>query len=197
MFQVLEETMRILKSLFLLMIIVLLAGCARVRVSQDYDPDVNLAQLRTFGWEAETQRRGADTRVGNPLLESRIRNAIDTKLLDMGFRKIIERPHDFQVGFNYDIRSRYGPSPISVGTGIGVGSRGTFGGIGVGTPVGGRSYDEIVLNIDFTDPQQGNLLWRGTGTHQVSMRATPEEMTDVVTNLVERILEQFPASPTN
>jgi hypothetical protein len=192
-----EETMHILKILFLLMILGLPGGCAGVRVSQDYDPDVDLSQLTTFRWESETNRRGTDIRVGNPLLESRIRNAVEVKLADMGFRKISGGLHDFRVGFNYDIRTRYGPSPISVGTGIGVGSRGTFGGIGVGTPVGGRSYDEILMTIDFTDSQQGNLLWRGTGAHRVSTRATPEEMTDVVSTLVERILEQFPVSPTN
>jgi hypothetical protein len=189
-----EEIMHILKSLLLLMIITVLTGCAGVRVSQDYDPETDFSNLRTFAWESETQPRSGDIRVGNPLLESRIRKAIDVKLVEIGLRKITEGQHDFIVGYNYDIRTRYGSAPMSVGTGIGIGGRGTFGGVGVGTPVGGRSFDEILLTIDFTDPQQGNLLWRGTGTHRVSTRATPQEMTEVVTTLVERILEQFTVS---
>jgi hypothetical protein len=190
-----EEIMRIIKLMLFLIIIMALTGCARVRVSQDYDPDIDFSRLNTFVWESKTQPKIGDIRVDNPLLDSRIRRTIDDKLINMGYRKDPEGSPDFAVGYVLDIQTRFGSSPVGVGTGFGIGRRGTFGGVGVGTPIGGRSYDEITLAIDFTDPQQGNLLWRGTGTRRTGTQATPEELTNEVIELVENVLEQLPVSP--
>jgi hypothetical protein len=187
--------MRIIKLILFLIIIMALAGCAGVRVSQDYDPDIDFSRLNTFAWESKAQPKVGDIRVDNPLLDSRIRRAIDENLINMGYRKVTHGPHEFAVGYTLDTQTRFGSSPVGVGTGFGIGRRGTFGGIGVGTPIGGRSYDEISLAIDFTDPQQGSLLWRGTGTRRTGTQATPEEFTNEVIGLVENVLEQLPVSP--
>jgi hypothetical protein len=190
-----EEIMRIVKLMLFLIIIMALAGCARVRVSQDYDPDIDFSRLNIFAWESKAQPKVGDIQVDNPLLDSRIRRAIDENLINMGYRKVTQGSHDFAVGYTLDIQTRFGSSPVGVGTGFGIGRGGTFGGVGVGTPIGGRSYNEISLAIDFTDPQQGNLLWRGTGTRRAGTQATPEELTNEVIGLVENVLEQIPVSP--
>jgi hypothetical protein len=187
--------MRIVKLILFLIIITALAGCARVRVSQDYDPDMDFSRLNTFSWESTAQPKAGDIRVDNPLLDSRIRRAIEENLINMGYRKVSQSPHDFTVGYTLDIQTRYGSSSVGIGTGFGIGGHRSFGGIGVGTPIGGRSYDEASLAIDFTDSQQGNLLWRGTGSRPISTWGTPEELSEEINTMVENVLEQLPVSP--
>ncbi len=115
-------------------------------------------------------------------------------LVNMGYRRVVQGPHDFKVGYSYAVRTTLDSSPVSVGTGFGIGGGNTFGGVGIGIPVVGQNYDEGLLVIDFTDFQHGNLLWRGTGTHRISMRSTPEEITMAVNTLVEKVLAQIPIS---
>jgi hypothetical protein len=186
--------MRVVKLVFLLMVIPMFGGCSGVRVSQDYDPVTDFSKFKTFAWKTETQPKTGDIRVDNPLLDTRIRRAIDMTLANMGYRKVIHGSHDFKVGYAYGIRTQIESSSMSVGTGFGIGGGGSFGGIGVGVPVGGSTRDEALLIIDFTDPQKDNLLWRGTGTHRINLRLTPEENTAVVNTLVEKVLAQVPGS---
>jgi len=187
-----EETMRIVKGMLLMMIIMILGGCAGIKVNQDYDPGTDFSNLETFAWKTETQPKTGDLRIDNPLLDTRIRKAIDNKLINMGYRKVAQGPHDFKVGYSYTVRTNFDSSPVSVGTGFGIGGGSSFGGVGIGIPVGGQNHDEALVVIDFTDPRTGSLLWRGTGTHRISMRSTPEEITRGVNTLVEKVLAQFP-----
>jgi hypothetical protein len=190
-----EETMRAAKLLMLLlMVILMLGGCAGIKVNQDYDPGTDFSGLRTFSWGSETQPKTGDIRVDNPLLDSRIRRAIDATLINMGYRKAAQESHDFKVNYTYGVRTKFDSSSMSVGTGFGIGRRGSFGGIGVGTPVGGGTHDEALLVIDFTDPREGDLLWRGTGSHRIDLRSTPAENTAAINTLVEKVLTQFPVS---
>lgn len=186
--------MLFVKRMVLLMIILILGGCSGIRVNQDYDPGTDFSTLSTFAWKSQTQPKTGDIRVDNPLLDTRIRRAIDMTLANMGYRKVIHGSHDFKVGYAYGIRTQLESSSMSVGTGFGIGGGGSFGGVGIGVPVGGGSHDEALLVIDFTDPQKDNLLWRGTGTHRINLRSTPEENTAVVNTLVEKVLAQLPVS---
>ncbi len=186
--------MRTVKLMLLLTMILILGGCAGIKVNQDYDPGTDFSKFRAFTWKSETQPKTGDVRIDNPLLDTRIRKAIDMTLVNMGYRRVVQGPHDFKVGYSYAVRTTLDSSPVSVGTGFGIGGGNTFGGVGIGIPVVGQNYDEGLLVIDFTDFQHGNLLWRGTGTHRISMRSTPEEITVAVNALVEKVLAQIPIS---
>ncbi|MCP3954407.1 MAG: DUF4136 domain-containing protein, partial [Desulfobacterales bacterium] len=72
-----------------------------------------------------------------------------------------------------------------------MGSRGGFGGITIGTGSTVTYYDEGLLIIDLTDTQ-GTLLWRGKGTRFLPEHTDPEKTEKVYSELVEKILEQFP-----
>lgn len=169
-------------------------GCAGIRVSQDYDPGSDFSGLKSFSWKSQTQPETGDILVDSPLIDARIRRSIEIKLADMGYRLVSEGPHDFRVGYSYDVRTRFDSSPVSIGTGFGIGGGSSFGGIGIGIPAGGQSGDEALLVIDFFDSQTGKLLWRGTGTSLVKSGATPDEVTSEIANVVEKVLAQFPAS---
>ena len=177
-----------------LCIAALLSACSSVRVSQDYDAASDLSQFQTFKWASEVQPKSGDIRVDNPLLDVRIRKAVEQALAGKGLRRSDSQTADFTVAYKLLIQSKVGSSPVSVGvgTGFGIGS-GSFGGIGVGTPTV-DSYEEGLLIIDFTDAVNGDLFWRGTGSKRLPKSPDPQKTTEEVNELVNTILAQYPPS---
>jgi hypothetical protein len=185
------------KKSTLVALLVLMAatwGCSGVQVGQDYEPGSDFSKLKTFGWKTDVQPKTGDVRVDNPLLDERIRRAVEYELSTKGFRKATKNSPDFLAAYDYSIRQRVESSSVGIGTGFGIGSGGSFGGIGVSTPAG-DAYDEGLLVIDFTDPKTGDLLWRGTGSKRVSRQSNPQQTTVDVNVAVEKVLSQFPPVP--
>jgi hypothetical protein len=178
-----------------LFIALALSGCTSVRVNQDYDVASDFTRFQTYRWTEETQPHMGDPWVDNPLLDNRIRQAIEQVLAGKGFRRSGKEATDFTVAYRLVIQSRIESSPVSigVGTGFGIGS-GSFGGIGVGTS-SVDSYDEGTIIIDFTDSNSGDLIWRGTGSKRLSRQSDPQKTTEIVNAVVEKILAQYPPSP--
>lgn len=179
----------------LIFLFTLLMGCSSVQVSQDYLPDTPFLQLKTYQWQSEKQKSSGDARVDNPLMNSRIRKAIDQYLAEQGFRLGSEGKPDFYISYNYTIRSKIESNDTGGGVGFGFGSFGRFGGIGINTGREIREYDQATLLIDFVKPQTNDLIWRGNGTRRVNQHTTPEESTKMVNEMVNEILKQFPPLP--
>lgn len=170
-------------------------GCQSVQVSQDYDLSKDFSSLKTYGWQTKSQPKTGDIRVDNPLLDARIRAAINDSLSKKGYQRIPEERPDFHVAYKYQVGSKIESDNVGVGVGFGWGGRSRFGGIGVDSGRHISEYDEGVLVIDLTGASNGDLLWRGTGTARVDRHSTPEEITKWVNEAVERILSQFPPLP--
>lgn len=170
-----------------------LVGCSGIRVNQDYEPGTDFSKLKSFEWKSAEQPKTGDLRSDNPLLDARVRKAVEEQLAADGIQKTDGGSVDFLVSYSLAVRTGYDSSRVGVGvgTGFGIGSGGTFGGIGVGAPVGSPS-EEGMLVIDFTDPKTGDLIWRGTGSGRLSFQKAPEQTTEEVRALVEKVLAQFP-----
>lgn len=192
-----EEPMRFAKLFLYLSIAMGLSGCASVRVSQDYDVASDFSRYQNFEWAFEVQPQTGDVRVDNPLLDARIRKAVEQALVNKGFRRADKEPPDFTVAYQMVVQSKIESSPVSigVGTGFGIGS-GSYGGIGVGSP-NVDSYDEGLLIIDFTDAKNGDLFWRGTGSKRLTRQSDPLKTTEEVYTVVDKILAQYPPSAKN
>ena len=183
--------MGIAKPAFYLLIVVTLGGCAGLRVSQDYEPGTDFSAYRTFAWKSADQPQSGDLRVDNPLVDGRIREAVERTLTANGYRKIDRAAADFLVEYGLTRQPKvYSPS-LSIGTGFGIWSGGTVGGISVGTPVGGSS-EETVLVIDLYDAKTGRLIWRGSGAATLDWQSGPEKTTEEINTLVDKVLAQFP-----
>jgi len=165
--------MRKLKNVMFLTFLTLFMGCSGIEVSQDYDMAADFSNLKTFTWYLVKQKKTGDLRVDNPLLDSRIREAVDRSLSQKGYKRISQGTPNFYV----------------------FGGSGSFGGIGIGTGSDVREYDEGMLVIDITDAKNRKLLWRGTGTRRVSRHSDPERITKEVNENVDKILAQFPPKP--
>ena len=184
-----------LKNVIFLAFLAFFTGCSGIEVSQDYDMAADFSNLKKFDWYSAKQKKTGDLRVDNPLLDSRIREAVDRSLAQKGYQRIFQGTPDFYVGYKYGILTRIGSERVSTGIGFGFGGSGSFGGIGIGTGSNVREYYEGMLVIDITDTINRKLLWRGTGTRRVSRHSDPEKTTKEVNESVEKILAQFPPQP--
>ncbi|MBW2620351.1 MAG: DUF4136 domain-containing protein [Deltaproteobacteria bacterium] len=187
--------MRKLKNVIFLMFLAIFIGCSGIEVSQDYDVAADFSNLKTFDWYSAEQKKTGDLRVDNPLLDSRIRKAVDRSLAEKGYQRIFQGTPDFYVGYKYAILTRIGSEPVRTGIGFGFGGAGSVGAIGIGTGGDVKEYDEGMLVIDITDTINRKLLWRGTGTRRVSRHSDPKKTTKEVNENVEKILAQFPPQP--
>ena len=183
--------MRIVKPAFYLLIVVILGGCAGLRVNQDYEPGTDFSAYRTFGWKSAVQPPTGDIRLDNPLLDGRIRKAVERALTGNGYREMDRGRADFLVEYSLTVQPKIFSPSVSIGTGFGIGSGGSFGGIGVGTPLG-SSYEERVLLIDFHDGKTGLLIWRGAGAGEMNWQSGPEKNAEEINALVDKVLAQFP-----
>ena len=178
---------RILFSLLLITI----SACSSVKVSQDYDLGQPLPEMKTYQWQAEEQLQTGDARVDNPLLDKRIRRAVDRVLAQKGFQKVDADTSDFKVAYQFSINQKTRSDDVQTGFGFGMGSRGGFGGITIGTGSTVTTYAEGRLLIDLND-HRGTLLWRGKGTRFLPEHPNPAKTEKIYNELVEKILEQFP-----
>ena len=183
-------------NIYLVLALSLLAfGCSSLKVRQDYDVSTDFSGLKTFAWKSDKQPKTGDVRVDNPLLDARIRAAVTRSLNAKGFRKTTTGVADFSISYEFQIRRKIGSDSVRTGVGFGLGGGGSFGGVGVSSSGGVREYDEGMLVIDLTAPDSSHLLWRGTGTGQLSDRADPERIIADVEAAVDKILAQFPPQP--
>lgn len=173
-------------------IMTLLSGCSTLKVSQDYDASYDFSGLKTFAWQDAVQPKTGDARVDSPLIDQRIRMAVEENLAGKGIAPAQNNPPDFTVAYTNTISTKLQSTPVSTGVGIGYGGRGSIGGIGVSTGSEIRQYDQGLLIIDFLAPDSGKLLWRGTSTRVVNIHASPQESTKNLDTTVEKLLAQFP-----
>ena len=187
-----EEKMQKLKNMIFLSLLGIFISCSGIEVSQDYDAAADFSSLKTFTWLMAKQKKTGDLRVDNPLLDLRIRKAVDSSLAKKGYKKIFQGTPDFYVSYKYGIFIKIDPERVHTGIGFGFGGSGSFGSIGFRTGSDVRGYDEGMLVIDITDAENEKLLWRGTGTRRVSRHSDPDKTTKEVNENVDKILAQFP-----
>jgi hypothetical protein len=174
----------------LLPLLVGLLACASVTVSHDYDTEADFAGYRTFGWSAVETPQTGNVELDNPLLQRRVRDAIERVLAAQGYQQLEDHEPDFYVTYHLGVEKRLTSSGMSTS----VGSYGRHGGVSVGTGSTVREVDEGTLAIDVIDTQSGELVWRGTGKRRLRDAETPEKTTEAVNRTVEAILAEFPPS---
>jgi hypothetical protein len=165
-----------------------LAACASVAVSTDYDPTFNFGPYRSFAWLQEQQPLTGDLRLDNPLLHQRLREAVERTLIARGYEKAAGAA-DFVVGYHLSLTQRYDVSTLQSHYGYGPG----WNRVGYGpTDTVVTEYEEGTLVIDVVDRRADRLVWRGQAYGRVRESPTPEEREQRVNRVVESILADFP-----
>jgi len=184
-----EDLVSALRLILLLFAVLTLAGCATVQVSQDYDPHADMSRYGTWQWRDPVQGSTGDIRIDNPLLDKRIRHAVDNHLARRNIGPAQGRP-DLYLSYHLTIEQKI-QSEIYYST-VGVGSyyHPWYGGIGTETRI--LVYDESRLTIDIYSADTGGLVWRGVGVFRLRTHKTPEDAAEATQKIVDKILFQFP-----
>lgn len=176
------------KTLALVALALHAQACASISVEHQFDPEADYASYHTYDWMPTDSRR-IDLKASDPLVEQRIRDAIDRELGAKGLRKADSSDPDIRVAYllvldeeldsqtlyeraDPDWRYRnYGPSTLTTRSGL----------LTVGT-----------LVIDVFDTRRKESVWRGVAEGQVKQDQDPEERRKRINDAVGKILAEFP-----
>ncbi len=173
-----------------------LSGCSGISVNQDFNPQANFSALRTWGWmPAPTGRTTSDPREDNPLLDQRIRSAIEGELQERGFRFVQSGEPNFRVGYHLILEDQVDYETVNTYWGGGWGYRGVYGRYGPAMATSqtySREYTQGTLIIDFLDVASKELVWRGSAEGKIHETDDPAEKQARANTAVRMILDQFP-----
>ncbi len=169
------------KTLFVfgLLLTFVLSGCSPISVRTDYDHEVNFANYQTFRWMPYPKKAKRKMVPRNSPLDKSIRQAVEHELkaqgLEMkksgkvdallvyhvGTRERVEIQH---YGYRYDYWYRRGHM---------------------------HRFKEGSIIIDVVDPEQKQLIWRGSASGVVGH---PEGSPEKVDEAIAKVFEQYPPS---
>ena len=191
---------RLPRFLSMLLVGMVLAGCATISVQRDYDEQASFDGYQTFSWTASENTQDIPTPFQNDgLLDKRIKRAVTNALVHQGYTEQPDGAPDFYVVYRVGLRDvSYDPG-YSYGFGYRSGFRRSFFGYGgFGYPYGGYGYGshgtvttstEGTLVIDIIDAGTNELVWRGAA---VSTLGDATYDVKDINKAVEKILEEFP-----
>jgi hypothetical protein len=161
------------------------AGCSTIDVQTDYDPAADFTTLKTFKW---VDAKGSDLDK-NPLIKSRVRDAVISNLKTKGYQEAAGGEPDFFVFAHAGAKEKMNVTDWGYSYGAYWGPYGAY-----GRNIDVSYYTEASLFIDVVknNPGKDELAWRGVGTGVVQQSATPEERAENINNAVAIILENFP-----
>ncbi|MEZ5541345.1 MAG: DUF4136 domain-containing protein [Pseudomonadota bacterium] len=169
----------------------LLGACATT-TNVDYRSDYDFSTLHSFRLVPPATPGSSDTRINSPLVEARIAHAIRDHLAAQGYTVT---DGDADANLTWQLTTHAGLESADTGFSVGIGtfSRHSMLGFGYGFPgYDVNSYDEGVLTIDMLRTGDDTLLWRGSDSRRLADGATPDSLTDMINDLVDRILRKFP-----
>ncbi len=170
-----------MKSIQILILAILMVGCAPVKVNYDFDRATDFSKYKTYQYYG-------DMKTGLSELDTkRLLDAIDKKMTSLGFT-VSETP-DFLI----DIRSAefQGAPRQTVGVGLGGGGRNVGGGVSIGIPIGGSNITRQIT-IDFVDEKGKGLFWQAVSESNYRPNAIPGEREEKLKAIVEKVLEVYP-----
>jgi hypothetical protein len=165
-----------------------LFACRSVHVHVDYDPEEDFSGYQRFAWYPGSADQSGNLAVQNPLIDARVRQAVERTLTEKGFEKAGPGSADFYVAYHLSVESRLDTYTVDR-------YYGRYGWTMSIPETRVDQYEEGTLVIDVADARDRELVWRGTGTRRIERSPTPEETTQNVDRAVAEILDSFPPGP--
>jgi len=171
------------------LVVLVLAGCAGLRVGSDHDPQASFGGYRSFAWLPREYHGSC-----NPLVVQRAHDAIETELNAKGLARASDPgAADFIVDFTIGARDRIDvqsyPEPFLI-----AGPAGEFPWWGYrywGSEVNVRQYREGVISIDVFDAQTRRPVWHGWAKKELT-RSDLEQSDAPIRTAVQAVLKSFP-----
>ncbi len=151
-------------------------------VTYDYDRTADFSKLKTYAWVTPTT-------VADDFSHKRIVSAIDKQLAAKGLTPAAANTNpDVIVAYNAVLTEDAQINGFSSGFG---GYR--FGGDRSGT----ASVDRVVtgtLVVALVDAKRDSMLWRGTASKTLDMKADPDKRDKNINKAVEKMFKKFPST---
>ncbi|WP_257454240.1 DUF4136 domain-containing protein [Archangium lipolyticum] len=178
-------------------------ACSGIKTSTNYDPNAvqALGTFRTYSWLA--MKDGADTRIYNPIIQSRVQQAVDQELASRGYKKVEpgENP-DFKIGWHGAIQDKVEAETINRFYGYAWDpwydpfyGPVAYGGSGLVPETVIREYQQGTLILDVVDADSNKLVWRGSAQTRLSENMNAEKSQKLINGAVDEMLERFPPEP--
>lgn len=183
-----------MKNLILSFVILVFLGASPVvaqDVRYDFDKDKDFSKYKTYKWVAI---KGADQ--PDDLTSRAIMGAIDSELGKKGMTKTDAENADLYVGYQTAIGTEKEFTSYNTGWGYGPGWGGGWyghGGMATGTTYSSTSTVYVgQLDVAMYDPDQKQLVWRGTATKTLDPEAKPEKKQKNIDKAVAKLLKNYP-----
>lgn len=138
----------------------------------------------------------AGTEKLNQLAEEQLKAAVDAELAKKGLSKVETDDANLFLGYQVSIGQEKQFTSFNSDWGYG-----PYWGRGWSGSTGGMTTGETStiyigqLGLDFYDPAQKNLIWRGTASKTLDPKAKPEKQKKNLDKAVAKLLKNFPPPP--
>ncbi|SDS05275.1 protein of unknown function [Formosa sp. Hel1_31_208] len=173
-----------MKRLALLLSLIMLASCASIRVTYDYEKTTDFDTYKTYNYYS-------DMNTGMSELDTkRLLDALDKAMAAEGYT-LSETPDFFVDIKSSEYQQQRGNN---VGVGLGGTGRNVGGGISVGLPIGQTQMGRQII-FDFVDENKNGLFWQAISESNYNPKASPEKREAQFMAIVAKVLEGFPPEP--
>lgn len=158
-----------------------LAACSPYQVRSDYDLTADFAKYKTFALVPPPAETSGETQAVNPLLDGRIRTALERELPTKGFTAAGGQEPDILVGYFMVVEEKQDYHWVYTYWGWG----------GVAEPMP-YTYSIGSIVVDLVDAKTKKLLWRGSATAGVATATNPAQSQQKVDAAIRAILAKYP-----
>lgn len=174
-------------AIFATCLIVVMTACGSgMEVQTEIEPDADFSGYKTWNWLPNTEEP-TDPRIADPVVQQRIRKAIETRLAQNGFQLNTSDP-DFLVFYHAAVKDNMSTTMVDDRY-----DNASYAGY---TRNWDFNYTHVWLQgtliIDILDATTVELVWRGSAEAELKENATDEEKDKRVREAVEKLLKHFP-----
>jgi hypothetical protein len=183
-----------MRNITILSLAMLLLGASVVRaqdVRYDFDRSKDFSKYKTYKW---VQIKGSDK--VDELTLKQIVAAVDAELASKGLTKTDADNADLYIGFQTAVAAEKQFHSYSTGWGYGPGwGPGWYGYGGTATSSTYGSTSTVYvgqLDLSMYDSAQKELVWRGTVSKTLDLKAKPDKKQKNITKAVRKLLKNYP-----
>ncbi len=176
-------------GVLLLCLLTAIGGCSSsMQVNYDYDPTTDFQAYETYRWVERPQTPEGDARtavMNDPLIEQRVRQAVNAQLLAKGLRQESDNP-DLLVLYHLGLEDKV--DVTDWGYSYDDNMRGYQ-----DREIDAFEYKEGTLIVDLIDRSSEVLIWRGTARDAVEEKnRAPEKGEKKINEAVTKIFAAYP-----
>jgi hypothetical protein len=179
------------KSFTLFAFFLLLASTAICQdVRYNFDKNADFSKFKTYKWVEIKDASKLDS-----LMEKQMQSIVDSTLASKGLSKTDADSADLYLGYQAAIGQEKQFTSFNSGWGYGGGwyGGGWYGGGGMNTTTGSTStIYSGQLTLDFYNPADKDLVWRGVVSKTIDPKAKPDKQEKNMTKAINKLLKNYP-----